>query len=158
MHIRRYIEDDTLQLIEIYHNTIHNVNCADYTPAELEAWAPTEEITDESYAKDVIRWSKIRPFVVVENDEIMGFAELEDKGHINLFFVNHLCQGKGVGSMLINACIKEGKRLSYDKLFAEVSITAKPFFLHKGFLVIRPVLCNISGFQMKYYDMELDIV
>lgn len=157
MQIERYSEEHTMQLIRIYHDTIHNVNKVDYTPEELEAWAPSDEVTKESYQKDVNRWKKINPFVVTDDDLVLGFAELEEKGHINCFFVHHLHQGKGVGSMLIDACIDEGKILGYDKIFAEVSITAKPFFLSKGFIYIRPEISKINGVDIKYFVMEMQL-
>jgi len=87
------------------------------------------------------------------NYAIVGFAELEEKGHINCFFVHHKHQGKGVGRILTSACIDEAKALGYKKIVTEVSITAKPFFLKMGFKVIEPTLCDISGLMMKYYIM-----
>jgi putative acetyltransferase len=154
LEIRRYQKEDTVQLCDIYYHAIHNTNCADYTSEELEAWAPSGTYNEESYAKDTTRWSKLKPFVVHEVGTVLGFAELEDGGHINCFFVHHEHQGKGVGRMMIDACEKEARRLEYSKLFAEVSITAKPFFERCGFSVIKPVLCDIGGMKMKYYDME----
>ena len=154
MEIRRYREADTVQLCDIYYNAIHNVNSADYTPQELEAWAPSGAYNEESYAKDTARWNRIMPFVVSEGDAALGFAELEEGGHINCFFVHHEHQGKGVGRMLISACEREAKRIGYTKMFAEVSITARAFFERVGFRVVKPVLCDISGLMMKYYDME----
>ncbi|MBT7121808.1 MAG: GNAT family N-acetyltransferase [Clostridia bacterium] len=154
LKIRRYRETDTVQLCDIYYYAIHNVNNADYTNEELEAWAPSGAYNEESYKKDTARWSKIMPFVVSEGGVALGFAELEDKGHINCFFVHHEHQGRGVGRMLVDACVGEARKLGYEKVFGEVSITEKPFFERMGFAVVKPVLCDIKGMMMKYYDME----
>ena len=154
MEIRRFRETDTAQLCDIYYNAIHNVNSANYTADELEAWAPSNSYNVESYAKDTARWSEIMPFVATQGSTALGFAELEEAGHINCFFVHHEHQGRGAGKMLLEACEDEAKRLGYDKIFAEVSITAKPFFVKMGYRVVRPVLCDIKGMMMKYYDME----
>jgi len=153
MKLRRYKETDTIQLCDIYFSTIHNVNKVDYTKEELEAWAPSNSYNEESYKKDTSRWKKINPFIVDDNGILLGFAELEEKGHINCFFVHHEHQGKGVGRMLASACIDEAKALGYKKIITEVSITAKPFFMKMGFKVIEPTLCDISGHMMKYYIM-----
>lgn len=157
MELRRYKEEDTAALADIYHNTIHNVNKQDYTPEELEAWASSEPYTEEKKQKDIDRFKRINPFVVVEGNSPLGFAELEEKGHINCFFVHHEHNGKGVGKMLLSACEQEAKKLGYSRLFAEVSITARPFFSKQGFRVIKPLLCDIKGLKMKYYEMEKDI-
>jgi len=158
MQVKRFEEQYTPQMNAIYYHTIHSVNCRDYTPEELEAWAPKEVLSEESYQKDTERFKEINPFVAVEGDIVLGFAELEDGGHINCFFVHHEHQGRGVGKMLLDACISEARTLGYTRIIAEVSITARPFFLKCGFIVVRPVLCDISGMQMKYYDMELAMI
>ena len=157
MELRRYKEEDTAALNSIYYDTIHSINKRDYTPEELEAWAPSDPYTEEKKRKDIERFRSINPFVAVEGDVPIGFAELEDEGHINCFYVHHDHQGKGAGSMLMDACIKEAKRLGYSRLHAEVSITAKPFFLKKGFSVIRPNLSEIRGMSLKNYIMEKEI-
>ena len=125
-----------------------------YTKEELDAWAPKSIFTKESIEKDVIRWQKISPFVVCENSIPVGFGELEEEGHINCFFVDPQYQGKGIGAMLMKGIKSEAKKLGYDKIVAEVSITAKDFFLKHGFMAVKPILCDISGLKMKYYLME----
>lgn len=154
---RRYKEEDTKALIDIYYNTIHTINASDYTKEQLEAWAPSEKITDESFNKDVKRWKRINPFVVLDKDIVVGFAELEENAHINCFFVHHLYQGEGIGSMLMNACIKEGKKLGYKKLITEVSVTAKEFFLKKGFNISGIEMCDINGSVLKFHRMEIHL-
>ena len=39
MVIRPYRSDDCPTLAQIYYETIHSVNAADYTQAQLDAWA-----------------------------------------------------------------------------------------------------------------------
>lgn len=154
MELRRFEEKDAAALNAIYHDTIHNVNKHDYTPEELEAWAATAPYTEESRIKDIKRWNKINPFVAAIGDVPVGFAELEDEGHINCFYVHHAYQGKGAGTILLSACEQEAKRLGFSRLYAEVSITAKPFFLKNGFTVIRPNLSETRGMFLKNYVME----
>jgi len=155
MQIRRYKAQDTDTLAAIYHDTIHNINKNDYTPEELEAWAPTLEYTEEKRQKDTERWRRINPFVVVADSDVpLGFAELEEEGYINCFYVRHDSIGKGAGSMLLAACISEAKRLGYGRVFASVSITARPFFLKQGFRVVKPELSDVRGLMMKFYEME----
>lgn len=154
MILRRFKETDTKQLCDIYYNTIHQVNQTDYTKEELEAWAPSNSYNESTYKKDTLRWNKINPFIIEENGLLLGFAELEEKSHINCFFVHHEHQGRGIGTMLIDACIDEARKLECKKIITEVSITAKPFFLRKGFVITEPILCDINGMKMKYYQME----
>lgn len=155
MQIRRYRENDIVELCDIYYNTIHTVNSADYTVDELEAWAPSNSYNQESYKKDNNRWNRINPFIAVLDNTIIGFAELEEEGHINCFFVHHDYQGLGAGAALLNACVQEATKLGYTEIFTEVSITSRDYFAGKGFKVIEPMLCDISGLKMKFYNMKL---
>jgi hypothetical protein len=59
--------------------------------------------------------------------------------------------------MPVDACVGEPRKLGYEKIIAEVSITAKPFFEKMGFKEVKPVLCDIKGMMMKYYDMVMEL-
>ena len=157
MDIRKYIENDTVELCDLYYNTIHLVNKADYTQDELEAWAPSNSYDEASYKKDIKRWNAIKPFIAVKDNVIVGFAELEEGGHINCFFVHHEYQGQGVGTQLLDACIQEARERGYGKIFAEVSITSRPFCEKRGFTNAGPILCDIQKMKMKFYNMEMCI-
>ena len=39
MFIRRYQSGDCRELAELFYNTVHGVNCRDYTKEQLDAWA-----------------------------------------------------------------------------------------------------------------------
>lgn len=38
--IRKYQLSDAKSLAQIYYNTIHKINIADYSKEQIEAWAP----------------------------------------------------------------------------------------------------------------------
>lgn len=42
MQIRRYRFADIAQVLALFYGTVHTVNAADYTPEQLDAWAPEE--------------------------------------------------------------------------------------------------------------------
>jgi len=90
----------------------------------------------------------------VVDQTIVGFAEFEKNGHIDCFYVHHEWQGKGVGSALIKAIDERAKKQNIPRIFAEVSITAKPFFSHKGFHLVKEQTVMIRGVEMKNFVME----
>ena len=57
-------------LWQLFHTTIHTVNAADYSPAQIQAWSPAD--------RDPIAWrarmQSVKPFVAVIDDEIVGFS------------------------------------------------------------------------------------
>ena len=40
MRIRSYVRRDAEAIVRLFYDTVHRANAADYTPAQLEAWAP----------------------------------------------------------------------------------------------------------------------
>ncbi len=149
--IKLYKESDSQALANIYYNTIHHINSKDYSKEQIEAWAPKSCLELEGWQK---KWKKLPPIVARCNDIIVGFAEFENNGHIDCFYVHHECQGNGVGSALIGEIIKQAKIKNVSRIFSEVSITAKPFFEKMGFIVAKEQLVNIRGVELKNFVME----
>lgn len=152
--VRLYKEEDAPFLAAIFFNTIHHINSKDYSLDQINAWAPNTTLDP---LKWVDRWRKMVPIVAVMHDEIVGFAELEANGHIDCFFCHHEFQGRGVGTALIHVIEQEARQKSIDKLFAEVSITAKPFFEARGFIVVKEQSVMVRGVALTNFVMEKSI-
>lgn len=149
--IRKYQESDSRFLAEIYYHTIHNINIRDYSEEQVNAWAPEICLELDGWKK---KWKKLSPIVATIGDQIAGFAEFEDNGHIDCFYVHHLFQGKHVGSALIKEIEQQALQKNISKIFAEVSITAKPFFLKRGFQVTKNQIVTIRGVELSNFVME----
>jgi putative acetyltransferase len=149
--IRTYNESDATFLAAIYFHTIHKINAKDYSPEQLDAWAPSSSLETEGWMR---KWEKLPPIVAVIDNKIVGFAELENNGHIDCFYCHHEHQGCGVGSALIQEIENQARKNKINKIFAEVSITAKPFFEIKGFTVIKEQSVNIRGMTLTNFVME----
>ena len=152
IQVRRYQDGDAKFLSRIYYNTIHTVDARDYTKEQIDAWAPWSSVQDYSGWQEKLE--KIKPFVALINDKIVGFAEFEPNGHIDCFYVHHEFQGSGVGSALIHEIEKEAVDKSISRVYAEVSITAKPFFEAKGFHVVKQQAATIRGVELINFVME----
>lgn len=146
-----YKEIDAPFLAAIYFNTIHSINAKDYLPKQLDAWAPRSSLEPEGWMR---KWQRIPPIVATINDIIVGFAEFEDNGHIDCFYCHHEYQGCGVGSALMKEVEDRAKNSKINKIFAEVSITAKPFFEARGFVVKKEQSVMIRGMTLTNFVME----
>lgn len=153
--IRSYNETDAPALAAIFFNTIHNVNSKDYSSEQLDAWAPISSLETESWMR---KWKKLHPLVAMINDKIVGFAELEENGHIDCFYCHHEYQGQGAGSALMREIEDRARKNRLDKLFAEVSITAKPFFEARGFTVKKQQSVMTRGVELTNFVMEKIII
>ncbi|HEV7280262.1 MAG TPA: GNAT family N-acetyltransferase [Pirellulaceae bacterium] len=148
--LRRFRQDDLPALIDLFRDTVRRVNVRDYTPEQVRAWAPDEI--------DPAKWRSFEGrFAIVAEAEgrIVGFADLEADGHLDRFFVHAEMQGRGVGRALLQELLREAERLSLPRIFADVSITARPFFERHGFVVLAEQSVEVRGERLTNYRMEL---
>jgi N-acetylglutamate synthase-like GNAT family acetyltransferase len=136
--------------MDLFYDTVHGINIRDYSQEQVDAWAPKER--DYEHWKE--RLSSRVTQVAEEDGVIAGFAEFEPSGHIDCFYCRQDFIGHGVGALLFKAIEARAKELGAVKLFAEVSITARPFFEKRGFQIIKEQEVNVRGISMKNYVME----
>ncbi len=150
MQIRLFRCQDTAQIAQLFHHTVHEVNSRDYSSSQCLAWSP-----EDIYFRD---WAKIcashYTFVAEIGDAIVGFGELEANGHIDCFYCHKDYQRCGVGSQIYRAMEEKGVELGLQRLFTAASITAKPFFQHLGFVTITEQQVTCRGEIFTNYAME----
>src|SRR4051794_35205999 len=81
--IRNYEAGDAPEIVRLFFETVRSVNRADYSEEELHAWAPSVPDPDEWHSRMVGRWT----LVAEESGEVLGFAELESDGHLDMLYV-----------------------------------------------------------------------
>ncbi len=151
IRIRNYLPEDVEALAGIYFNTIHRINIENYSQEQIDVWAPKSSLETEGWAK---KFLKTKPIVAVVGEKIVGFAEFEPDGHIDCFYVHHEWIGKGVGGALMNEIVARAQSQNVDRIFVEVSITAKPFFEKQGFSLLSEQTVFIKGIGLTNYKME----
>lgn len=107
MLVREYQISDCKETTELFYNTVHTVNAKDYTKEQLDVWA-TGQVDLEKWNQSLQEHYSI---VVIENDVIVGFGDIDKTGYLDRLFVHADYQGKGIATAICN-------RLS--KLFKEI--------------------------------------
>lgn len=148
--IRRYRSGDHLAIACIYRSAIHQLAANDYTRSQLEAWCGTK-VDDEAWRR---RCELKQPFVKELDGRVVGFIELDPDGHIDCTYVDPGYSRRGVMSEIMEAVKDEARRLGLTRLFAEVSITARPFFEKHGFHHVRDNEVQIGGETLVNFIME----
>lgn len=150
LDVRQAKPEDYPVLWRLFHDTVHQVNRRDYTPQQLAAWAPDEV----NLSRWAIRMEGIDPMVVVVEDQIVGFSDIQRDGLVDMFFVHHAWQRKGVGKTLFLEIHRKADQMKLSRIHSHVSITARPFFEGQDFHVVAPQEVTISGVTLKNYFME----
>lgn len=150
--VRDYQSSDVSDLASIYYNTIHKINIRVYTEEQVNVWAPESSLQLDGWKK---KWEKLPPFVASIDSTIVGFTEFnQETGYIDCFYVHHDYIGKGIGRALMEKVEATAKHNSLKRVFADVSITAKPFFEAKGFKLVREQIIDRKGVKLKNNIME----
>jgi putative acetyltransferase len=133
MEIRRFKLGDEAALFRVYFTAIHKVASRDYSPEQLQAWAPAD-LDVELWANRV---RKIQPFVVDFDNEIVGYADVQPDGYVDHFFVSGAHPRRGIGTLLMARIHEQATSLGLTELTSDVSKTAEPFFALHGFHVVE---------------------
>ncbi len=131
MTIRRYRPGEESAIWSVVFSATRESNARDYHPDLIARWAPID--------KDMTEWGErlksMKPFVALIDDKVVGMAEFEASGFIDYFYVDPNFQSRGIGKALLASIEAEASALGVSKVFANVSVTAKPFFSSRGFEV-----------------------
>jgi putative acetyltransferase len=150
IEIRLFETQDAEQIAQLFHETVREINVRDYSSSQVKAWAP-----DDIYFRNWVEVCSSR-FTYIADDEgvIAGFGELEPNGHIDCFYCHKNYQRCGVGRQIYWAIEAKAVELSLNRLFVEVSITAKSFFQRMGFSVVQKQEVTCRGESFVNYVME----
>lgn len=139
LHIRPFRADDAPVLRALFHASVHGIARRDYTPEQLQAWAPQEH----DAAAWAERLSANQPWVAEVAAHAgsapapAGFADLQPDGYIDQFFVAPAWAGQGVARALMAHLHAQAVQRGIAQLWAHVSLTAEPFFAAQGFAVVE---------------------
>ena len=130
--IRAALQSDAVELKKLFQNTVLAINRRDYLQAEVEDWASCGD--DLSNIEDMI---KTHYFIVAVNQqsEIVGFSSITPQGYLHSMFVHKDFQGEGIATILLNEIEQYAITNGIMRITSEVSLTARPFFEKKGYIV-----------------------
>ena len=146
--LRPYRPEDCPALAALFYETVHTVNAAHYTPAQLDAWAP-------ACGPDLAAWDKSfrahRTLVAELDGRLAGFGDLDPAaGYLDRLYVHKDLQGRGVATALCNAL----EQAAAGPVVTHASVTARPFFARRGYRVLRAQQVERRGVTLANYVME----
>jgi len=147
MIIRPYVPTDCEVLANLFYLTVHTVNAKDYTKEQLNAWA-TGNIDLQEWNKSL---SEHYTFVAVKNNIIVGFGDIDKSGDLDRLYVHKDYQHQGIATAI---CDKLEQAVIVSKIITHASITAKSFFLQRGFRIVKEQQVERNEISLANYVME----
>ena len=92
--------------------------------------------------------------VAEENNKIIGFGDVDNTGYLDRLYVNKNYQRQGIASVI---CDKLESKINSNRIITHASITAKPFFEHRGYKLIKKQEVKRNGIYLVNYIMEKTI-
>lgn len=147
MIIRKYLPSDCKYLAKLFYQTVHFINAKDYTEQQLNAWAPGNV--------DIEEWdfslSRHFSLVAMKDGIIAGFGDIDRTGFLDKLYVHKDYQNQGIATAI---CDNLEHAFHVSKITTHASITAKPFFLHRGYKVIKEQQAIRSNIPLTNYIMQ----
>lgn len=154
IHIRPLAPDDGEAAAVIFFDAVHSGTADDYSVAQRTAWAGA--------APNPARWRKrfaeISGFAAEVDGVMAGFMTLDAGGYIDLAFVRSGLSGRGVGRALYDRIEARARAEGVDRLTAEASKTARPFFERMGWRVDAEQVVVKDGIGLTNFKMSKRLV
>ena len=150
--LRPAVMADAEALRTLFVDTVKCVNLGDYTQEEVEDWA--------SCGMDLSHWTRMLEvadyFIVAEHPVagMAGFVSLtEGCTYLHSLFVSKDFQHVGVATALLHAVERHAASEGQRCIHTEASITARPFFEHRGYRVEKAQMAKANRLRMRNYVM-----
>ena len=151
MIYRAYTSEDLAAVVRLFQDTVHTVCAADYTPVQLDAWAPKE--------LELKKWqatlSAHHTIVAEKSGIIVGFGDMDDTDYLDRLYVHKDFQRQGIATAIcdrLEAALSP--ELSPVRFTTHASITAKPFFEKRGYRIVKEQTVERRGIRLTNYVME----
>ena len=153
MTIRPATIEDYDAIAKLFRHTILKVNIRHYTSDQVRIWSDR--------VKDKSRWlrkiSDQHFLLVEEGNELLGMGSITPDGYLDMMYVAHTHQGKGIARLLMSRLETFAREQGVNLIRSDVSITARSFFERMGFKVVKPQKVNIDGLIFDNFVMEKEL-
>lgn len=151
LNVRHFQLGDHVAIAETFTRAVHESTVADYTQAQRDVWAPRRPNLDRWRARCEFK----RPWVCVNKEDVLvAFLELDHDGHIDCAYTHPDFAGQGAMTLLYLHVEDVCRTAGICRLWAEVSLTAQPFFAARGWSFVRDDAVVRDGVELPRAVME----
>ena len=129
MYIRKLLDDEYDEVINLIWQTVHSVCKNDYSEKELDAWAPMNFDTNK-FRSSLANSLNLAAF---KGRKIVGFISVERSGYINRLYTHKDFQRCGIATSLFEEAQKWAIENGIREMSLDSSKTAEKFYIKMGF-------------------------
>jgi putative acetyltransferase len=148
--LREYHSEDCAEIMQLFYDTIHSVNAADYNENQLDAWAPKE--IDIAYWDS--RFLQDHAVVAEKDGIIVGIGTLKSAGYFDLLYVHKDYQRIGIATLIADEIERCFRVNGITTVTTDASITARPFFENRGYVVLKKQSVETRGQSLINFKMQ----
>lgn len=153
MGIRKSNMTDQESIAAFIQETIRTINLADYSEEHVLIWS--NAISLEMLEA---RFDSVIQYVADADGEVVGVGDIRvDTEEVDFLYIHKNYIGKGIGSSLLEKLEEAARESGLTALSVTSSITAKPFFERKGFVVQDEYVKTMSGKDFKVFLMKKEL-
>lgn len=153
MNIRKYNENDNNEIYKLFYDTVHSVNIKDYNLEQVNVWAK-ENINIQKWCE---KFKNSYTLIAEENEDIVGFSNIDPDGYFDMLYVHKNFQDKEVAKTLLNNIEKYSIENNINSIIVYSSITAKSFFEKMGFKTLEKNIVIRENIELPNYLMAKEI-
>lgn len=155
--------DDARIAAQMFRQTVHSVAARDYSPAQLEAWAPHDGQHQRALAKRLAAQVSVG---VKECGILIGFGTLSDGSadeaagatakscELDMLYVHKDRQRQGIATRIADELEQLARQRGWRTIRTFASKTARPFFERRGYRILRSNIAVRQGVELQNFLME----
>ena len=151
--IRPYRDADASGTLAVFVLAVRETASAHYDARQIAVWAPD----DTDLAEWGARRAAVSTRVAEIDDQIVGFTDLDDAGHVDMLFVRPSFGRRGVASTLFDTVLVDARQAGLAALTVDASLTARVFFERNGFVAVAQQEVERDGVRLTNFRMRLEL-
>lgn len=152
MRLRRYAPGDAPALCVVLSRSVLGLGPRDYTPEQVGAWAARAPSPDAMAAR--LGDGRVVIVALGEEDQRVGFCDLEPDGHIDLLYCVPEVAGTRVAAALLERIEMEARAQGIARLYTEASEAARRLLLRHGFTELARRDFTLDSVPIHNFAME----
>lgn len=155
LRIRTVKVEEVPALYQLMYDTVRTVSLRDYTPEQVQAWAPDPD-SPAGWAQFArLRRSLLNSIALVaeRGERPVGFGNITPAGFLDYLYVHKAHQGVGVASRLIASLEQAAGASGVRAVETHASHTLRPLLLRRGYRVFERRTVVVAGIFMENFRM-----